>query len=539
MSDEHAIHPAIAAWSAALDPSRVDASAETIARYARTMQPHGTAPRCVLYPESAADVQAIARIAQEHACPIYPISGGRNWGYGDACAPEPGAAIVDLGRMRQILEINAELGYVVIEPGVTQQQLYEAVRAAAPDYWVDITGAGPDATIAGNAVERGFGHTPYGDHVRSTCGMAVVLPDGRLLETGFGHYPGAKTKHVYPYGVGPILDGLFLQSNLGIVVRMGVWLYPRPEAFSFFLIRVPRDEDLAEAVDRLRPLRMHGILNSAVHLGNDLRVFTSMDRYPWERAGGETPLPPALREELRAETRLGAWNITGSLSGTPAQVRDARRRLRRAFRGLGRTMFVNDRKLALGKWVCGWLNRAGLGRTLKKHLDALDPNYGLLKGIPTDMPLQSLGWRLRDAEPERIVDPLETSAGLIWLAPVLPLCGAGARQLLDAVEPVFHAHGFDLPVTFTLLNERAMVAVLNVSFDRSAPGEGERAAACYEEAASAAMALGFIPYRSSPQGMAKLALPGDVFWEVAGEIKHTLDPGGVLAPGRYIPTRPR
>ena len=528
--------PALDAWREALRPAQLDTSPETIARYARTMQPEGTTPCCVLYPESVGDVQAITRIAQEHAQVIYPISGGRNWGYGDACAAVEGAAIVDLGRMNRILEIDRELGYAVIEPGVTQQQLYDAVRAEAPEYWVDVTGAGPDATIVGNAVERGFGHTPYGDHVRSTCGMSVVLPDGRLLETGFGHYPEARTAHVYPYGVGPILDGLFMQSNLGIVVRIGVWLYPAPEAFSFFLIRIPREDQLADCVERLRPLRMHGILNSAVHLGNDLRVFTSMDRYPWARAGGVTPLPDSLRRELRAETRLGAWNITGSFSGTPAQVREARRRLRRAFRGAGKIIFVSDRKLALGQRVAGWLNRFGLGLTLKKHLDALGPNYGLLKGIPTDMPLQSLGWRLRDAATAPIQDPLETAAGLIWLAPVLPLRGEDARRVVDTVAPIFQEHGFDLPVTMTLLNERSMVAVMNVSFDRSDPEECARARACYHAAGAAVIAQGYIPYRSNPMGMAKLVRPDDTFWAVASQIKSALDPNHILARGRYIPT---
>ena len=143
--------------------------------------------------------------------------------------------VVDLSRMNRILECNAELGYVVVEPGVSQQQLYDHVRQAAPGYWVDCTGAGPDASIVGNAVERGFGHTPYGDHVRTSCGMEVVLANGEVLRTGFGHYAGARTAQVYPYGVGPVLDGLFTQSNFGIVTRLGVWLYPKPEAFRFFL----------------------------------------------------------------------------------------------------------------------------------------------------------------------------------------------------------------------------------------------------------------------------------------------------------------
>jgi hypothetical protein len=45
--------------------------------------------------------------------------------------------------------------------------------------------------------------------------MEVVLGTGEVLRTGFGQYPQARTTHLYPYGIGPYLDGLFTQSNFG------------------------------------------------------------------------------------------------------------------------------------------------------------------------------------------------------------------------------------------------------------------------------------------------------------------------------------
>jgi 4-cresol dehydrogenase (hydroxylating) len=151
------------------------------------------------------------------------------------------------------------------------------------------------------------------------------------------------------------------------------------------------------------------------------------------------------------------------------------------------------------------------------------------------MPLQSLGWRLREGWEGRISDPLDTPAGLIWLAPVLPLRGEDAQRIVDIVAPIFQQHGFDLPMTFTLLNERSMVAVMNVSFDKSQPEDVERARSCYAASAEAVIAEGYIPYRSSPGGMKRLVRPGDVYWEMAAQIKSALDPNLVLARGRYIP----
>ena len=533
-SEDHMI-AAIAAWRKALGEDRVLSDGATRDRYARTTAPAGTRPCCVLYPSSVEQVQRIVQVASHYGTVVYPISRGKNWGYGDACAPSEGAAIVDLSRMDRIIEINGELGYAIIESGVTQQQLCEGVQRDAPGFWVDCTGAGGNASIVGNVLERGFGHTPYGDHMRTTCGLEIVLAGGRVLRTGFGHYPNAKAAAVFPYGVGPAMDGLFTQSNLGIVTKLCLWLYPAPEAFQFFYIKVDGDSYLETLIDALRPLRMRGILNSAVHIGNDLRVISSFATYPWERAGGQTPLGDAVRAELRRAAGIGAWNVSGSLTGTKAQVRGAKRALRRSIGTWGKIVFLGDKKLALGNHAARLLRTVGLGKVLSRQLEALNPNYGLLKGIPTDAPLLGTQWRLRSPAPDRLDAPLDTGCGVMWMSPVLPLRGRDAQAVAALAEPLFHEHGFDFLVTFTMLNERAMVAVLNVAFDKSQPEETADAAACYDAVMDALKRAGYLPYRVGAQGMAKLVDTGDTFWETAAAIKRALDPGDIIARGRYIP----
>ena len=56
--------------------------------------------------------------------------------------------------------------------------------------------------------------------------MEVVLPNGELMRTGMGAMPGNRSWHVYKRGLGPTPDQLFMQSNFGIVTKMGVWLMP-------------------------------------------------------------------------------------------------------------------------------------------------------------------------------------------------------------------------------------------------------------------------------------------------------------------------
>jgi 4-cresol dehydrogenase (hydroxylating) len=141
----------------------------------------GTRPRAIIYPGYAEEVCSIVRTAAAHQISLYPISRGKNWGYGDACAVREGQVVVDLRRMNRIVEVNPQLAYAVIEPGVTQIQLHDHLKEHNLPLMVDCTGAGPEASIVGNLLDRGFGHTPYVDHMQTTCSLEVVIADGRVL----------------------------------------------------------------------------------------------------------------------------------------------------------------------------------------------------------------------------------------------------------------------------------------------------------------------------------------------------------------------
>lgn len=527
---------ALRRWREALGEPHVLADAATLRRYGRSTLPDAHAPLAVVLPATAAEVQQVVRVAAAEEIPLYPISGGKNWGYGDACPCEAGHVIVDLGRLNRIIEVDAELGYAVVEPGVTQGQLYDHLRRLDLPFVADCTGAGPDASIVGNTLERGFGHTPYGDHALNSCGMEVVLASGELLRTGFGHFPSSQATHAYRWGLGPSLDGLFAQSSLGIVTRLGIWLLPRPERVEVFVVSVERDDQLEALIDALRPLRLDGTLRSLVHIGNDLRMISAQQSYPWREADGQTPLPPALRRTLRRRYHLGAWMAVGALYGTKQQVAAARRRLRRALRRRGRLIIVGPRKAAVARLACRLLRRFGLGERLGRTLDSFDELHGLLHGRPTTAFFQGTLWRSR-GEPVTADrhDPLDHGVGLIWLGPVLPMRGRSARELLERVEPIFARHRFDPCVTISLITERALVAVMNISFDRSSAEETARARRCYRELLASALEAGFPPYRLGSRSFDLLETEGDTFWEVVGALKDTLDPQGILARGRYRP----
>src|SRR5215204_7378639 len=85
----------------------------------------------VVLPDTVEQVQEIVRIANRHGVPLWTHGTGRNNGYGGPAPRVRGSVIVSLRNMNRVLEINEELGYAVVEPGVRWFDLYEAIQAGA------------------------------------------------------------------------------------------------------------------------------------------------------------------------------------------------------------------------------------------------------------------------------------------------------------------------------------------------------------------------------------------------------------------------
>lgn len=116
-------------------------------------------------------------------------------------------------RMNRILEVNEKYAYALLEPGVTYFDLYEYIQNNNLNLMIDCPDLGW-GSVVGNALDRGVGYTPYGDHFMWQTGMEVVLPQGEVMRTGMGALPGSDTWQLFPYGFGPSPDGMFTQSNL-------------------------------------------------------------------------------------------------------------------------------------------------------------------------------------------------------------------------------------------------------------------------------------------------------------------------------------
>lgn len=87
--------------------------------------------------------------------------------------------------MNQVLEINDEDGFALVEPGVTFFDLYTKIRENEYKAMMSV----PDiawGSVVGNSSQHGYGYTLTGEHAKSIVGLEVVLPNGELIRTGHG-----------------------------------------------------------------------------------------------------------------------------------------------------------------------------------------------------------------------------------------------------------------------------------------------------------------------------------------------------------------
>ncbi len=488
-------------WRKLLGSSRVRDDADTRGRYARTTLAQAPSTRAVLRAKEASQIPHILRIARDHRIPLYPISRGRNWGWGDACPVTAGQVILDLGDLDRIIEIDETLGYAVVEPGVTQGQLASELAARAPAWWLESTNAGAQTSIIGNTLERGLG---MGERTTSMCGIEAVLPDGHTLRTGFGAFPGSRVAHLAKWGLGPGTEGLFCQSNLGIVTRMGIWLKPRPAGAECCMISTPADR-LPALLDALRPLRLHGILPTNVH------VFPVMG--------------------LAGEPR---WLALGAIYGPSATRAAHRLEIEQKLAGLGHIAYFEQMPVETTEILETLAMAATPGIS-----DLFNAGESLCTGTPFTPGAEFLlaylggqGIQKKPAKPET-ADPLKNDYGFYFLWTTSPATGTEVAEAMQLAGDTCAGFGFSPRITLQLPNGRAAVLVIRICFERADPSASAQACRCYERLLNACVDAGFPPWRLGIEGMSLLNHPKHDM-ALARKLKHWLDPDSILAPGRYV-----
>ena len=490
----------------------------------------------VLRPASTDEVQRIVQIANRYNTPLYPISCGGNWGLGSAVPVQDGTAVLDLARMNKISEINAEHRYAVIEPGVTQGQLYDQIQARNLPLTLNVTGSGRDTSLIGNALERGIGY--FASRADSLSGLEVVLGSGEILRTGFGHLAHSKITHLYKYGIGPDLTGLFAQSNFGVVTQAGFELLPQADAHMSVLVKIRDEEQFVPFFDALVSLRRRHVMHTIWHVGNRARSEIALAPLLYDQLAARdgTATPTALRKiavDLLGQEGFGPWNAVGGVMGSPGLLREMRREIKAALRGTADVEFLTDRRIATAKWILDRCSFSATARRKRILLAAVEPLYGLSKGIPTDAPLKSVCWPTGEDTAQPLSNPDHCHSGMLYVLPFIPLSGAVARAVVDEADRLFERDGFTAYTTLNFVTDQSAEVVINLAFDRRDPAAADSARRCVDELTASYIAMGYPPYRVGIQSMGQVTNPDDPFWQTVQSLKAVLDPRQIIAPGRY------
>jgi FAD/FMN-containing dehydrogenase len=456
-------------------------------------------------PDSVEQVQQVVRIANEFGIPLYTISTGRNLAYGGSAPVYSGSVVLDLKRMNRILDVSEDQAYALVEPGVSYFDLYRHIREQGLKLWIDCPDPGW-GSLVGNALDRGAGRTPlpYRDHFGAHCGMEVVLGNGDLVRTGMGALPAAENWQHYPYGAGPLADGLFAQSNLGVVTKMGFWLMPEPEASMSGQIRVQRHDDVIPFVRILARLMDSGIVNCVFSL--DSPVF-----------GGALDAQKSALLDRPDGGSAAEWDDYAASKGLNFWQTEVR--------------FYGPEKVIQAQWDYA-----------KDQLAIID-RVELVDGPVMRFPLS-------DDEIERLGNPgafgvpslsvfssLIGTSGHLDASPILPHSGETLLEAHKVFMRLFRDAGIPLVLGSAMSYHRRafiMFQGINLTGDRA---ENANARALYERLIDVASEHGWGIYRAHAAFMDRVmdnySFNDHALQRLNETLKDALDPNGILSAGRY------
>lgn len=475
---------------------------ERLGPYSRIIIPDDAAahqPCGAIAPGSVEEIQRILAVSNKYKIPLWSISTGRNLGYGEAAPATPGQMVLDLKRMNRIIEVDPELGTALVEPGVTFKQLHDYLTEHNLPFWLNKPAPAPIVGPVGFTLERGMGYTRYQEQAQNFSGMEVVLADGSVVRTGMGGVENSKTWQAYRWGYGPWIDGLFLQSNFGIVTKLGLWLMKRPAANTTWKAAFPDLKEASRAIEVLRDLRLDGVVDNGfvVHMG----VGVAMTQRRADFFKG----PGAISEEMWAamakQAGMALWNAIGTVYGTPEQVKVNLGIIREAMTAIGGTFATEDQA------------QGPIDLFLYNNIKMLTANGMSLEDFAL------FNYR---------------GSGGAWFAPIIPAKAKDAVECYKISQRVLAEFGFDyLGGFFIGYSGRHFDAVNILVFDRDNPKELERAKQCYAKVVSACAKAGYPVYRATTAVMKMTAdMYGDAQKSINARLKNALDPNHILAPGK-------
>ncbi|KAJ5182105.1 hypothetical protein N7449_012252 [Penicillium cf. viridicatum] len=462
-----------------------------------------------LCPVSVEEIQAILRVANQHNVPLWVCSQGKNFGYGGPAPRVAGAIVLSLQRMKRILEVNEKLAYIVVEPGVTFFEVCNHFAENKINLWMSVPALGW-GSVLGNTLDRGHGYTISGDRQHFIGSMEVVLPSGEILRTGQWAVPNSPSAHACGNSFGPQVDGLFLQSNLGIVTKLAVAVDIAPASFMDIKIHCPEVDDIAPLIDTLQQLDREGITQSH-HMITNINHFASHDTVKHQQQSAQGPLTPETIAYLKEKYNTGYWRCVAALYGPKDLVLARWKRIQE----------VVSTNIPSGR-IENTFHEGENGRPVDNT--KIDSLYA---GVPTMNPIKLADYNLpADGSgagahiDTTLILPCEGATVLAWFKK------AKAIMEFAGVDPFIGCHVFPKYILF----------VQEYVFDKTNPKHREAGRKLIKSLLEEAKKNGFANYRSHIQHMDEVqnlyGYNGHIYRRFVETLKAALDPNGIISPGK-------
>jgi len=327
--------------------------------------------------------------------------------------------------------------------------------------------------------------------------MEVVLADGQILRTGMGSIPNSTTWQAFKWGYGPYVDGLFTQSNFGVVTKLGLWLMPRPPAYKAFMVRHDQMGDVAKIVDAMRPMRLANLVpNVVLMMGAAYQL--AMFKRRGELWDSETPITDEAVSKAAKANGLGMWNTYFALYGTDETIAATEPIVRGAMaRADG--VVLSDAEMAGNPWFEHHKRLMSGGLTLEE--------IGIVR------------WR-------------GAGGGMSCFAPVAPARGVETAQQTALAKEILGRYGFDYMAAYAI-GSRELHHLIFLCYDKSDAEQEKKADTCHREMVMRFGERGWASYRTGVTSMDLVAAQyGQVNRDFNQRLKRALDPNGILAPGK-------
>jgi 4-cresol dehydrogenase (hydroxylating) len=484
----------------------------------------------IVTPNSLEELESTVIDARKKNMHLYITSTGKNWGLGSKQPITDNDIIVHLKNMNQIIEINQRFRYAIIEPGVTQKQLSDFLLKNFPNLKFPVTGSAEETSIIGNILERGV--AAFGHRNQMIVAMEVLLANGELLRTGFWHYfeKNNPLAFHYPYGHGPDLRGLFIQSNLGIVTKMVIRLQPRTEGL--LLALKFKEQHLKIITDLIKKQQEEKILDSGILITNQNDPRTTKNKeYQYQ----------------------GEWFSCIPFSGQKNLLKCKKKLLRKAFANLPiETFFIstsssNHFGFDRGTFLPFLLNliqkntflrdklnniRINSGQTFGELSKGFEALKGYYNGIPSNYSIETMAMMNNTNLQSDDIDNTNM-LGISLALPAVPIDGEAVLEVTRIVNDISKKWSVTPFHNFSSVDELTFEGFYRIYFDRNNSLEVNNAHKWSNEIHVTLRKKNYLPYRIDNKQMENFTSESDVFWKTIKKIKLALDEDNIISRKKY------